>query len=106
MVNPLVQGPVQLTYVDHPDVPEIFADSLEKMLFDGTIVRFEFVVNRLDEPKPPLPPSGKKHTACRLVLPAAGLQDLANKIINLMNQLAAQGLVQQRGRDQSGGKPN
>jgi hypothetical protein len=68
-------------------------------------VRLEFVVNRLDEPKPPLPPTGKKHTACRLILPAAGLQDLANKIVNLMNQLAAHGMVQQGGQS-SGRKPN
>ena len=106
MATPPSQVPtIQLTYVDHPEIAETFADSLEKILFDGIMVRLEFVVNRLDEPKPPLPPTGKKHTVCRLVLPAAGLQDLANKIVNLMNQLAAQGMVQQGGQP-SGRQPN
>lgn len=98
--------PVQLTYVDHPEIAETFVDSMEKMMFDGASLRMEFVVNRLDDPKPPLPPTGKKHTACRLVLSAAGLPDFANKIVNLMTQLAAHGVVQNKPTPVGSGKPN
>jgi hypothetical protein len=62
------QAQAQLTYVDQPEISETFADSLRGLTFDGMNLRLEFVVNRLDEPKPPNPPTGKALTACRLIV--------------------------------------
>jgi len=53
MAQPPSQFPANLTYVDHPDIAETFADAMERLIFDGATVRMEFVVNRLDDPKPP-----------------------------------------------------
>ena len=76
-----------LTYVNRPEISETYVDSLHLMSFDGKAVKIEFVVHRLDEPKPPKPPSGQKTTAARLVLsPEAaeallkGLSDIATAV--------------------------
>ena len=85
------QAPVNLAYVDHPGVVEVFADSLEKMSVTQATLRLEFVVNRLQESNSPNPPTGTKHTVCRLVLPALALPRLANQLANLMQALEAKG---------------
>ena len=54
---PAQPGKLNLVYVDRPEVPETFVDSLQRTVIDGVHARMEFVVNRLDDPKPP---------ACRL----------------------------------------
>ena len=86
---------LNLAYVDRPEVVESFADSLENVMVDGATARFEFVVNRMDTPKPPTPPSGKKYTACRLVMPISALPALANQINNIMAALVRSGAVTQ-----------
>lgn len=107
MAKPPNQIPVDLKLVDHPEVPETFVDSMERMVFDGGTLRMEFVVNRLDDPTPPAPPTGSKHTVCRLVMPASALPHFANQITGLMNGLLAQGVMQRGGTNtQGGGKPN
>jgi len=86
-------GQSQLQYVDLQDVSETFADNLEKLFFDGAILRLEFTVNRLDPFEPPKPPTGKKYTACRLALPATALIPIATKFANLMAGLEKSGLI-------------
>jgi len=83
-----------LTYVDRPEVPETFADSLERLFVDGASVRLEFVVNRFDDPQPPKPPTGKKYTACRVVLPIGALPQVLNQLSNIMKVLVQQGVFQ------------
>ena len=104
------QRPVQpvLTYVDRPEVSETFADSLEKVILDGGVARLEFVVNRLDQPRPPAAPTGKKYTTCRLALPMAGLVGLANQLHGLMQALSQQGAFRQitPAPGSPSGKPN
>ena len=53
----------QLTYVGRPEISETFANSLYRISFDAFQVRMEFVVNRLDDPKPQTPPTGKSDDA-------------------------------------------
>jgi hypothetical protein len=48
-----------LTYLDRPEVSETFADSLGKLTLEGFNAKLEFVVNRMDNPSPPNPPTGK-----------------------------------------------
>lgn len=88
--------PVGLTYSDRPEISETFADSVEKLIIDGGVVRIELVVNRMDDPRPPALPTGKKLTACRLILPINGFLDLANKVQGIMGALMSQGLLQQQ----------
>ncbi len=57
------------------------------------VVKLEFVVNRLDDPKPPSPPSGKAFTAARLVIPLPGVIDLFGKLQMFVGQLQAQGVL-------------
>src|SRR5436190_13216316 len=56
-------------YVDRPELPETFADSVTGLFFDGQSLRIEFAVSRVDEIKPNTPISGRRYPACRLVLP-------------------------------------
>ena len=71
--------------IDRPDVAETFADSVINLIFDGQSLRIEFGVTRLDEVKPNAPITGRRYTACRLVLPPAAAIDL----INRMQQIGA-----------------
>lgn len=91
--QPQQTGP-KLTYIDRPEIPETFVDSLENVLMDNSVLRLEFVVNRLDRPRPPSPPTGKKYTACRLVLPMPAIIQVANKLNQLIAALQAQGTLQ------------
>jgi hypothetical protein len=83
----------QTTYVDRPELSEVYVDFFENASFDGQTAQFTFSVVRWDEPKPPAPPTGKRLTACRMVMPAAALIDLANTLENIMRALQAQGTV-------------
>ena len=93
MAQSPMTGVPTLTYFDRPDVPETYADSLEKMFFDGVCFRLEFVVNRIDTPKPPAAPTGKKVTAARLVLPVPAMLAIAQQINGMLATMQAQGIV-------------
>ena len=87
------QQNLQFEYVDPPHISEIFADSLERIRFDGQALRLEFCVTRTDEPKANQPIGGKKYTACRLVLPPNGLIELFDKLNAMISALEQQGLL-------------
>jgi hypothetical protein len=93
--QPKPKTPIQpnLRYVDRPEIAEAFADSLEKFVFDGGILRMEFTVTRYDDPKPPAAPSGTKITACRLVLPPNGIVELMNKLEKLKQHFISAGMM-------------
>lgn len=93
MTSPPNPGPVVLTYVEHPEVTEIFVDAMDSLTFDG-VVRIEFVVNRLDGAPTGFQQTGKKHAACRLVLSVHGLPYMVNQLTNLMETLVRQGTMQ------------
>lgn len=82
-----------LTYVDRVEVSETFAHSLRRLTFDGANIYLEFVVNRMDDPQPPRPPTGNSVTTCRLVLPLIGALELSTHLNALMSSLRSQGLV-------------
>jgi hypothetical protein len=96
----------QLTYVDRPEVSETFADSLYRISFDAFQVRMEFVVNRLDDPKPETPPTGKSFTACRLVMPLAAVIDLHGKLGAMINMLQQQNVIRTITQPPTSGRPN
>lgn len=104
------QPPIQpkMNYVDRPEVFETFADSCARITVEGLNAKLEFAVNRMDDPRPPAPPSGKALTACRLVLPLPGLVDLHAKISQILGALQAQGVIQVTpiAQGSQSGKPN
>jgi hypothetical protein len=88
------QSPVaNLQYVDRPEVSEVFADALHSIVFDGSSLRLEFAVARFDEPKPSKERSGRKVTACRLVLSPNGLLELSNKLQGMITVLEKRGVL-------------
>lgn len=106
---PPVHRPIQqpaMTYVDRPEISETFADSCFRMTVEGLNAKLEFVVNRMDDPKPPAPPTGKATTVCRIVLPLPGVVDLHAKLSQLLGALQAQGILHQLPQTPQTGKPN
>ena len=79
------QPDLKTRFVDIAELSETFADSLGDMIFDGVSLRVIFTVTRLDTPKPPKPPTGRRYPACRLVLTAQGAEELRARL----NQMAA-----------------
>lgn len=88
----------RIEYVEVPGVTETFADSIHSMAFDGQTFRVEFCVTRMDEPKKAdAAVTGRRMTACRMVLsPAAALQ-LSTKLGRMMGAMARQNAAAAKG---------
>ena len=90
--------PAQIRYLDNADMAETFADSITGLIFDGQTLRIEFGVTRLDEVKPNTPITGRRYTACRLVLPPAAAVDLVNRMHQIGTALTQAGLTRPAAR--------
>lgn len=90
MVSP---ADIQARYVDLPELSETFADHLGMTTFDGQQLRIEFQVTRLDLPKPPNPPTGRRYPCCRLILAAPAVVALYNQLQQIVAILEQQGAV-------------
>jgi hypothetical protein len=84
--------------IDRPEVAETFADTITSLVFDGQSLRIEFGVTRLDEVKANTPISGRRYTACRLVLPPAAAVDLINRMQQIGTALTHAGVTRQAAR--------
>ena len=82
--------------VERHDLEETFADALGTSTFDGSIVRIELCVQRLDPPEPSRPPSATVHPVCRLVLAPATVVDLYNQLTQIIGVMEQKGLVAQQ----------
>jgi hypothetical protein len=100
--QPAQQPQVQYQYVDLPEVSEIFADFVHRIQFDGQTLRLEFGVSRLEDHKPPAPPTARRFPACRLVLSATAAVDLMNKMQQITASLIKAGVLKS---EQAAGKP-
>jgi hypothetical protein len=81
-------------YVNRPDVNEVFVDAVHSLIFDGQTFRLEFVVNRMNEPKPgDKVPTGRQYTCARIVFTPRGGLDLANKLNNMLGAMEKQGMI-------------
>ena len=69
-----------IRYVDRPDMPETFADSIASTYFDGQTLRIEFTVTRVDEAAAVAPITAHRFPVCRMVVPAAAGVDLINRL--------------------------
>ena len=85
--------PPTIRYIDRPDIPETFADSVSGLVFDGQTLRLEFAVTRLDEVKPNMPISGRRYPACRLVLAPGAAIDLINRMQQIGTALTQAGVT-------------
>lgn len=83
----------KLRYIDLPDVFETFADSLGLITFDGHSGRIELCVTRMDPPKPPNPPTGRKLPVCRLVLTPDTMLQLHNGLKGIIDALEKSGVL-------------
>ena len=78
--HPADRPAINIRYVDRPDAPETFADSITGLFFDGQTLRIEFAVTRVDEVKANAPVSGRRYPVCRVVLPPSAAVELINRV--------------------------
>ena len=83
--NPTESLPINL----HHEIGETFADQLGTMYFDGTSLRIDFLVTRVE--KPTQPPTGERHVVSRLVLSPRCSAELINQLHKISAQLAKSG---------------
>ena len=74
---------VKRKYIDRPEISEVFADGVERLSFDGSTLRMEFVVIRQDEAGGDL----WAYTSARLVFSVQGANDLMDKMAKLQTAL-------------------
>ena len=89
--------PIETEYVDRPEISETFADHVENYIYEGSTLRLEFCVRRIEEIKPPDAPTGRRYPVCRLVLTNDAAIDLFNKLQKLVGAMEQKGLIK---RDQ------
>lgn len=83
---------IRIEYVDVPDVRETFADAVQELVFDGQTFRVVFGVTRMDERRTDGEYTGRRYTACRVVLPPAVAMDLSRKLGRVLAAMLKQGL--------------
>jgi hypothetical protein len=94
-------------YQDMPSLGETFADSIGGWSFDGSTLRLELMVSRLDAPKPGDPATGRAVPVCRLVLTTAAAVELIRASGQITSALVQAGVLRQGdGNDASAGKPS
>src|SRR5579863_5812125 len=84
----------------HHEIRETFADEVGTMYFDGTSLRIDFMVTRVEQPTPP--PMGERHVVCRLVLAPRCTTELINQLNKLGAQLTQTGVFKAQPPTQGG----
>jgi hypothetical protein len=82
---------VKTTYVDIPEVKEIFADFVRLLVVKDNVMRIEMCVSRLDDPNPDQ--TGKIYPAVRLAMPIPTGVQLQELLAQHLAELEKQGLV-------------
>jgi hypothetical protein len=83
----------KLPVVPHHELRETFADQVGFMICDGSTLKVDFEVVRMNEPAPPAPPTKERHVVARLALSMSGAIDLMNQVSRLAGQLAQSGII-------------
>jgi len=84
----------ELKFVDLPEVPETFADSVNLVDFINGVIRIELCVHRLDRTKAAAKRTGRKYPAARLVLTTQAAQELKAALTGVILALEALGVIQ------------
>jgi hypothetical protein len=82
-------------YQDMPALGETFADSIGSWSFDGSTLRMEFLVSRLDALKQGDPATGRAVPVCRLVLTTAAAVELIRASGQITTALMQAGVLRQ-----------
>jgi hypothetical protein len=85
--------PPKLPVVPHHEVKETFADQIGFIICDGSTLRIDFEVVRMNEPVLAGPPQKERHVVVRLALPMNCAVDLLNQMGKLAAQLAQSGFI-------------
>ena len=94
-------------YQDMPELSETFADSIGSWSFDGSTLRMEFLVSRLDALKAGDPATGRAVPVCRLVLTTAAAVELIRASSQITSALMQAGVLRQGdGNVAPAGKPS
>lgn len=93
----IVTPKIETQYQMRNDLDEIFADHVEKFLYDNNTLRLEFCVQRLNTPTANTQTAGVRVPACRLVLTPKATLDLYNKLSNMVGVLEKRGALSRRG---------
>ena len=94
-------------YQDMPELAETFSDSIGGWSFDGSTLRLEFLVSRLDPIKAGDPATGRTIPVCRLVLTTAGAVELIKACGQVTAALTQAGVLRQSGGlEMPAGKPS
>lgn len=84
---------LKTTYVDRPEIQEVFADSVKMVSFNDNILRVELCVSRMDEPKPPAAPTSRQYPSARLALTPTATLQLYSNLSSIVAALEKQGVV-------------
>jgi hypothetical protein len=85
----------KMRYVDLPDMPETFADSVHIVAWDGQTLRVELCVTRYPEPGPEGTAQVTRYPSCRLVLTSQATVELFNRLRQTAAALAKAGTIAQ-----------
>jgi hypothetical protein len=91
-------------YQDMPELSETFADSIGGWSFDGSTLRIEFLVSRLDALKAGDPATGRAVPVCRLVLTTAAAVELIRASGQITTALMQAGVLRQSDGNETSGK--
>jgi hypothetical protein len=84
----------ELRYEDRPELNETFADTVQRMTFDGRTLRIEFCAVRMDDPDAKAKKrTGKSVPVSRIVLDLDGAVDMLNKMNSLQAALKNSGVI-------------
>ena len=84
---------IEVEFVDLPEVKETFVDNIRAVHVDGSGLRIEFCVTRLDPFKPGEKARARSYPACRLVIAGPAAVDLINKMQQVGASMAEKGLA-------------
>jgi hypothetical protein len=93
-------------YQDMPELSETFADSIGSWSFDGSTLRLELLVTRLDPLKQGDAASGRAVPVCRLVLTTAAAVELIRASGQITAALMQAGVLRQNEGEGPTGKPS
>jgi hypothetical protein len=105
MTEQTTTEPPKFRYQDLPELPETFADLVGRWYFDGTTLRIEFLVNRLDHESSSQARTGRRLPVCRLVLAPTGALELIYQAQRMAAALEKAGLVKRAEREKAAPMP-
>jgi hypothetical protein len=95
-----------VTYVDRPEIQDIYADVPRSVWAEGPNVHIEFCANRFTQPDPARPATINQVTSARLVMPLTCALTLLNHLKQMEQNLLAAGAIKQVHTPDTSGRAN